>query len=327
MVAGRDRVSSRRLRAVGQAPKRCADDVAAAVRRAGSHRRDASRVKFWRSVRDASPFWAGDAVGDWPLWRVSTTPARGAEFASKAAARRAVLLRLGRRPDLDRAAAVRTAPALQRSAAPRQRPAVTPRSSAPPPPPAPRSTCSSRSRARSPPSPGASRRASIPRACSTPAACGRGCDANQFLPHPARRSGHRGGERYSARLRALRLLPGDLPDLCAARRRARFAARPHLPHQGDAGARCAGDRRGGHAHRPLPLVPRLHDDVPLGRALHASGRSRPRAYRGDLHAAAARPADAAVSRPRDAVSAQASRGDDGRRARQAVRAAAWPRSG
>ena len=69
----------------------------------------------------------------------------------------------------------------------------------------------------------------------------------------------------------------------------------------------AGDRRGGHAHRPLPVVPRLHDDLPVGRALHASGRSRPRAYRGDLHAAAARPADAAVPRPRDAVSAPASR--------------------
>ena len=111
----------------------------------------------------------------------------------EAAARRAVVLRLGRRPDLDRAAAVRTTPALQRSAAPRRRPAVTPRSSARPPPSAPRSTCSSRSRARSPASPSASRRASIPRACSTPAACGRGCDANQFLPRAARRSGHRGG--------------------------------------------------------------------------------------------------------------------------------------
>ena len=38
---------------------------------------------LWRSVRDASPVLGGGAVGDWPLWRVSTTPARGAEFASK----------------------------------------------------------------------------------------------------------------------------------------------------------------------------------------------------------------------------------------------------
>ena len=133
---------------------------------------------------------------------------------------------------------------------------------------------------------------------------------------------HRDRRQNPARLRALRLLPGDLPDLCAARRRARFAARAHLSHQGDAGARCAGDRGGRHAHRSLPLVPRLHDHVPVGRALHASGRSRPRAYRGNLHAAAARPADAAVSRPCDAVSAPASHGDDGGRDRQAVRAAA-----
>jgi glycolate oxidase FAD binding subunit len=35
---------------------------------------------LWRSVRDATPFWGN---GDWPLWRVSTTPARGAEFAAK----------------------------------------------------------------------------------------------------------------------------------------------------------------------------------------------------------------------------------------------------
>jgi glycolate oxidase FAD binding subunit len=39
--------------------------------------------KFWRSVRDAIPFWASGSWGDWPLWRVSTTPARGAEFADK----------------------------------------------------------------------------------------------------------------------------------------------------------------------------------------------------------------------------------------------------
>ena len=46
-------------------------------------------------------------------------------------------------------------------------------------------------------------------------------------------------------------------------------------------------RRGGEAHRPLPLVPRLHDHLPLGRALHAPGRPRPRPHREDLPAAAA----------------------------------------
>ncbi|MEA2980639.1 MAG: glycolate oxidase binding subunit [Alphaproteobacteria bacterium] len=38
---------------------------------------------FWRSVRDAAPFGAAGSAGDGPLWRVSTTPARGAEFAAK----------------------------------------------------------------------------------------------------------------------------------------------------------------------------------------------------------------------------------------------------
>jgi glycolate oxidase FAD binding subunit len=43
----------------------------------------ANSKKLWRSVRDAAPFYANGSVGDWPLWRVSTTPARGAEFAQK----------------------------------------------------------------------------------------------------------------------------------------------------------------------------------------------------------------------------------------------------
>jgi glycolate oxidase FAD binding subunit len=40
-------------------------------------------TKLWRGVRDATPFAASAASSDWPLWRVSTTPARGAEFAGK----------------------------------------------------------------------------------------------------------------------------------------------------------------------------------------------------------------------------------------------------
>ena len=58
------------------------------------------------------------------------------------------------------------------------------------------------------------------------------------------------------------------------------------------------------AHRPLPLVPGVHDDLPIGGALHAPRRSRPGPHRGDLRAALARPADpcragggAALSRP------------------------------
>ena len=63
-------------------------------------------------------------------------------------------------------------------------------------------------------------------------------------------------------------------------------ARAHLPDQGHAGARPAGDRRGGQAYRPLPVLPGLHDHLSVGRALHAPRRSCPRAYRGDLPAAA-----------------------------------------
>ena len=37
---------------------------------------------FWRSVRDVKPFSAGAPSGEHPLWRVSTAPARGSEFAA-----------------------------------------------------------------------------------------------------------------------------------------------------------------------------------------------------------------------------------------------------
>jgi glycolate oxidase FAD binding subunit len=43
----------------------------------------ANSKKLWRSVRDAAPFFANGSVGEWPLWRISTTPARGAEFVQK----------------------------------------------------------------------------------------------------------------------------------------------------------------------------------------------------------------------------------------------------
>ena len=51
----------------------------------------------------------------------------------------------------------------------------------------------------------------------------------------------------------------------------------------------AGDARGRQAYRPLPVVPVVHDHLPVGRALHASRRSWPRLYRGDIPAALARP--------------------------------------
>ncbi len=37
---------------------------------------------FWRSVRDVRPFTASAPTGDQPLWRVSATPARGAELTA-----------------------------------------------------------------------------------------------------------------------------------------------------------------------------------------------------------------------------------------------------
>ena len=79
---------------------------------------------------------------------------------------------------------------------------------------------------------------------SRPHVCRAFDDADQLHPRPACRSGHRGVGEDPALLRALRVLHGDLPDLCAARRRARQPARPHLPDQGHAGERQAGERGG-----------------------------------------------------------------------------------
>ena len=39
--------------------------------------------RLWRGVRDGAPFVSHGAAGEWPLWRVSTTPSRGADFAQK----------------------------------------------------------------------------------------------------------------------------------------------------------------------------------------------------------------------------------------------------
>jgi len=101
-------------------------------------------------------------------------------------------------------------------------------------------------------------------------------------------------------MRALRLLHRHLPDLCDAGQRTRQPARPHLPDQGHAGRRKGGRQGDRHPYRPLPVLPRLHDDLPVGRELHASGRPCPRPYRKDLQAAPARPAGAGAARLRAA---------------------------
>ena len=117
-------------------------------------------------------------------------------------------------------------------------------------------------------------------------------DADQLYRRPAARSGHCPVEPDPARLRPLRVLHRDLPDLPGAGRRTRQPPRAHLPDQGDArdraGARCQ-DR---HPHRPLPVVPGLHDHLPLGRALHAPRRPCPHLHRRALSPAADGPGPA-----------------------------------
>ena len=79
--------------------------------------------------------------------------------------------------------------------------------------------------------------------------------------------------RDPARVRPLRLLHGDVPDLPAAGRRARRPARAHLPDQAGA-RRRRGDREDAAAPRPLPHLPQLRDDLPVGRPVRAAGRHR-----------------------------------------------------
>src|SRR5215207_11553236 len=75
--------------------------------------------------------------------------------------------------------------------------------------------------------------------------------ANLLHLRAAARSGDAIVGEDSAHLCALWILHRDLPDLSAARRRARFAAGKNLPDEGDARVREAGDARDRQAHRPL----------------------------------------------------------------------------
>ena len=105
--------------------------------------------------------------------------------------------------------------------------------------------------------------------------------ADQLHAKAAAEPAHRRGRQDPAPLRALRLLHRHLPDLRAARRRARQPARPHLPDEGDVRAGPQGEPAGAASRRPLPVLPVVHDHVPERRRLHASRRPRPRAHRGD----------------------------------------------
>ena len=59
---------------------------------------------------------------------------------------------------------------------------------------------------------------------------------------------------------------------------------------------------GSQAHRSLPLLPCLYEHLPIGRALHASGRSRPSVYRAAFPASVRRAAAARVARSGTAAS-------------------------
>ncbi len=91
----------------------------------------------------------------------------------------------------------------------------------------------------------------------------------------------------AAHLRPLRHVHRDLPDLPAAGRRTRQPARPHLPDQGHAGDRPSRHRGSRPPRRSLPVLPVLHDHLPVRRELHAPGRSRPHLHRADLSPPAA----------------------------------------
>ena len=107
------------------------------------------------------------------------------------------------------------------------------------------------------------------------------------LPSSRARADGIEAEAILQEVRALRLLHRDLPDLPAARRRARRPARPHLPHQAGA-RRPRADARDPAPSRPLPDLPQLRDDLPVGRAVRQPGRDRP-AHRRRARAAAGRP--------------------------------------
>ena len=117
-----------------------------AVRPAGSRSPRRDSRKLWRSVRDAAPFWRTARRRPAAVARLDHARARRSEFAAHAAARRAVVLRLGRRADLDRAAALRRR--RRRHDPPRRGgdSAATPRCARAGRRCAPRSMCSSRSR-------------------------------------------------------------------------------------------------------------------------------------------------------------------------------------
>ena len=234
------------------------------------------------------PFWANRPVGRRPLWRVSTAPARGHEFAALIAPSAQLfsdwaggLIWVALPPSDDAGAA-----AIRRAFAATGGHATLVRAPA-----AVRAAVDVFE-----PQTGALARVDQARegelrsqgcAQSGPHVGG-GVMQTILHPRPARRSEHRGSPKRSCAPACIAAsAPRPARPMCCSATSSTFPARAHLPHQGDAGARPAGDRGGRQAHRPLPVVPLLHDHVPVRRALHAPRRSRPRPHRGNLPPAAA----------------------------------------
>ena len=112
-------------------------------------------------------------------------------------------------------------------------------------------------------------------------------DARPRSPSPLRRA-RPGGDcaaRADRRLRPLRLLPADVPDVLALARGDGLAARPHLP---DGRARRRVDLAERHRRRALRPLPRLHGvrhRVPVRRAVRPADRADARLRRDALTAA------------------------------------------
>ena len=93
--------------------------------------------------------------------------------------------------------------------------------------------------------------------------------------------------RNPARVRALRVLQRDVPDVSADGRRTRRSARADLSDQGDAGSRRA---HAGRARTPRSVsdVPRVRNDVPVGCCVRRTRGNRPQLLEDTRTAAAAR---------------------------------------
>ena len=117
------------------------------------------------------------------------------------------------------------------------------------------------------------------------------------------------------------------PTYVTARRRARQPARAHLPHQGPARDRPQDRGRGRLADRPLPLLPLLRDDLPVGRRLSPARRPRAGQDRAELPPPARRPPHARGARPAHPFASGLPRGAQARGARTAIHARAQRSAG